>query len=456
MKVAANICWRALLSGIVFILLTSCKISSNKAGAGSVHVHAATSSKTSCLRIFLKDSGQPDVRDEKGRTPLHYAAWTGDIQSLNLLLGKGAHVSVIDERGVTPLHLAAGRGNLRVVEALLEKGADPTKEDMDGDTPVNWASERGHVEVLQELLQNGGRVNVPQGLPQPLQRAAAAGHLGIVRMLVEAGAQVNRRESSALPLHCAIREGHPAIVQYLLLQGANLHAKTDSGRTPMWMAIFCRDRVSGRILEQNGAPIDNPFAGVLVGNLRIVRRFLKQSSNAMDSTFGPSAVPLWYFAAEVGNRRALKLFLDEGFDPNTRWKGETALHAASKNGHIPVMQLLLDYGADVNASYTSLGIEKTPLKLAIWRSGIDSVVFLLWRGAKFPEDGSARREIVLYGLRAGAREEVILFLLSKEAEYYEPHGQRIYGEEMCYSAARGYIGVLQWFFALGNTVNVKG
>lgn len=61
-----------------------------------------------------------------GSTPLHAAAWRGDLAMAKLLIEEGAQVNITDTRsGETPLHSAA-RGNEPAMTAfLLEAGADP-------------------------------------------------------------------------------------------------------------------------------------------------------------------------------------------------------------------------------------------------------------------------------------------------------------------------------------------
>ena len=46
----------------------------------------------------------PNLRDEGGATPLHHAAWSGDLDLIRRLLDAGADPTVVDSRfGSTPL-----------------------------------------------------------------------------------------------------------------------------------------------------------------------------------------------------------------------------------------------------------------------------------------------------------------------------------------------------------------
>jgi ankyrin repeat protein len=65
-------------------------------------------------------------QDWIGSTPLHTAAWRGDLAMARLLIQAGARIDVIDFRsGETPLHSAARGVEPAMIKFLLETGADP-------------------------------------------------------------------------------------------------------------------------------------------------------------------------------------------------------------------------------------------------------------------------------------------------------------------------------------------
>jgi len=69
-------------------------------------------------------------------------------------------------------------------------------------------------------------------------------------------------------------------------------------------------------------------------------------------------------AARRGDAAAVKKLLDEGVDPNTKFRyNVTALTYACDHGHLEVVKVLLDHGADMNVKDTFY--ESTPLMLAI-------------------------------------------------------------------------------------------
>ena len=61
--------------------------------------------------------------DTAGWTPLHWAALSGDIASVKLLLEWKANVDAVSKNGTTPLHLACEGGSCECVQLLIEEGA---------------------------------------------------------------------------------------------------------------------------------------------------------------------------------------------------------------------------------------------------------------------------------------------------------------------------------------------
>ena len=109
------------------------------------------------LRLLLR--AKPDVTyaDREGNRPLHYAATSGNVEAVKLLLNSGTPASVVCERGATALVKAIEAGRLGVVELLLQKGVTvnrPRTYD-DGDTPLHVAARLGRTDIVRLLMAKG-------------------------------------------------------------------------------------------------------------------------------------------------------------------------------------------------------------------------------------------------------------------------------------------------------------
>ena len=85
-------------------------------------------------------------------------------------------------------------------------------------------------------------------------------------------------------------------------------------------------------------------------------------------------------AARDGNIDLVRLLLGKGTPPNIRNRinMQTPLHCAMQENHHEVAVLLLENGADVNATDD---IYRTPLQIVSWNGDIDSIKILIEFGA---------------------------------------------------------------------------
>ncbi|MGL9779768.1 MAG: ankyrin repeat domain-containing protein, partial [Wolbachia sp.] len=88
----------------------------------------------------LANKGDVDVQNDKGETPLHFAALYGKEEVAALLLNKEANVNAKDQIGRTPLHFAALYGKEEVAALLLNKEANVNAKDQIGRTPLHFAA----------------------------------------------------------------------------------------------------------------------------------------------------------------------------------------------------------------------------------------------------------------------------------------------------------------------------
>ena len=109
------------------------------------------------MRLHIKAC----IKDNLGRTPLHYAAQGGHLNVVTYVYIKLQEVASgqhdwFDCYGSLPLHIACSHGHLNVTDYLITKRkCGPSSQDKQGRTPLHYASENGHVNIVQYLTQLG-------------------------------------------------------------------------------------------------------------------------------------------------------------------------------------------------------------------------------------------------------------------------------------------------------------
>jgi ankyrin repeat protein len=280
---------------------------------------------------------------------LFAAIRSGKTPVVAAMLENAAHVGVTDMHGSTPLMHAVLLADVGMMRLLIERGADVNAANHDGITALMWAA--GAADKVRLLLENGAKVDARSGLGRtPLLIAATyAGNAEVVRLLIKNGSSVTDQDMfQETALTSASKRGDVELVEMLVEAGADVHA---GGRCPLdW-------------------------------------------------------------AAEEGNAETIACLLKHGGGDN-REHLNAALVTATMRGPCEAVRLLLEGGADPNASLTMGAFERfTPLMGAAYSAsnGADAVKLLLQKGADVKAKTSSGETALSFARKAG-RAKVIALL----------------------------------------------
>jgi ankyrin repeat protein len=301
------------------------------------------------------------------------AAARGDVAQVKALLDKGANINA-KLNGRTALMQAAWNQHIDVMRLLTKRGADIRAKDYAGYTAGNLFIKARDLEVARQRRELGAQLT--------LDEAAKRGDVQAVQRLLRQGIDVNDRDWGRTPLMTAALKGHLDIVKLLIKKGADIHARDLEGKTALYLAALRVHTKVATFLRKHGAQLDFVTA-IRLGDLREVQRLVKEGAdvNSKDIYGG---TPLM-IAAGTGNLEIVRLLLDNGADINATRDGSdaTALMNAVKGSNVEVVKLLIEKGADVN-TVVEMGDENmTAMDFAAISGNVEILKMLIEKDAHF-------------------------------------------------------------------------
>lgn len=325
--------------------------------AGAVPlVDAVRQRNATALRTLLKQQpASVNVAEPDGTTALHLATDHDDLATAELLVRAGANVKAKNRYGVTPLYSAALNGNAALIELLLKAGADPDAALPEGETALMTAAATGKVEALRVLLAHGVNVNARESWKHQtaLMWAAHEGNTEAVKVLLEAGANINDRSIFGwTPFLFAARQGQVDTIKALVAAGADVNQTLPDGTSALVTAVQGLNYEAAYVLLQAG--IDPNAAGqgwTALHQIAWSRRPQRGQNNPGQKPLGNMssldlARKLVEFGADVNARQTKEPTSDmEGRNSLNRF-GATPFFLAAKSVDVPLMQTLMEIGAD--------------------------------------------------------------------------------------------------------------
>jgi uncharacterized protein len=304
---------------IVFGALLAAMLAS-AAPADTRLVDAARARDGAAARALIARGVDVNTADGDGSTALHWAAGNGDVALTEALLKAGANVKAVTRiGGMSPLFLAAKSGNAEVVSALLKAGASATESNANGTTVLMIAASSGSGPTVRQLLQAGADPNA-----KDITNGQTA--------LMFAAA---RNSAEAVQILLAHKADPSARTKVLALKRVRVDANGDplpEGDTakPPARAAAGQEQLPGVGFNKDGTPIqrgndERVFGATVVGGMTAL-----------------------HFATREGHLEAVRALVDGGADVNLVSGGESTspLVEAIINGHIDLARFLLDHGAD--------------------------------------------------------------------------------------------------------------
>ena len=330
--------------------------------------------------------GDPQARDDTGRTPLHDAVVAADKpEIITALLNFGADPNARDDKGRTPLHFAAVRGAPKIINVLLNAGADlDARTTSSAMTPLHMAT-----------FYTTGTPHTYNHNPEAVTVLLNAGADpdATTRMGVTARKMASTRDNpafaAAFEKHAKSREvGVQDFADGSLerqIQAALAKAGFDPGPVDGKLgpksrsAIRAWQRANGH--PETGSLTEDQLGAVLKGVAPIAASTDEDGQTAVRTQQAGVACDPWN--TEIFFRRASAADVTrclETSDPNARDdKGRTPLHAAAMvSKHPTVVAAFAKAGAELDARDEK---GRTPLHLAAVLGEPEIVTALVKAGA---------------------------------------------------------------------------
>jgi uncharacterized protein len=296
--------------------------------------------------------------------------------------------------GQTPLFVLPDNEDLALeaMELLLARGTDPAHMDHKGKTAAEYAAERGLDEVADALTlaveQSGQRV--------ALFTAAEEGDRDTLeRMLREQPALVHerRRRHEAMfgrrwgvtALHLAAQRGDRALAELLLDRGADPEARASGtdrqggGTALHWAAHYDQLPVVELLVERGVNVNPDEDAGNREGGVGKSFDLFEHGAIGRYLVEHGARVTLFTAVALGLVERARELLAVDATQVAARqYVGFTPLHLAARQDDAPMVALLLEHGAELNAK-DELG--RTPIEIALFAGAAKSFAALTALGA---------------------------------------------------------------------------
>ena len=215
-----------------------------------------------------------------------------------------------------------------------------THDDSPGLTALHIAASTGDSEIAKELLDQGADIDLIADknsyTRSAVEMANSAGHSGTVRLLLDRGAKVDISGTSG---YLFIDTTDDELLTQLL-DSSDVDLMGKDGARLLSGALANKNNAAIDLLIARGAQVDI-FSACRFGRIDDVRRLLQETPapRAAETDY-PRATPIT-LAVENGHVAVVQFLVDNGVPLSTSDRqSESLAHLAAKHGHLDVLKLL--------------------------------------------------------------------------------------------------------------------
>lgn len=316
------------------------------------------------VQELLKNGADPNIANQNGARAIHFAvrlACTQDeekyLKIIELLVEANADINAITGNDWSPLMLASALNSNRVIELLIKSKADLNATDTQGTTCLMLACKYGQTLISETLLNHQADSKVINNNQQTaFILAACSGDIDLVKMLF-LKTEVSQKEiKKGLIQGCY--NGHPNVINYLAEQIPQL------SDTQKELLFTCIEGDFGLVVKQIVECQIDPNTSLVCGLTPLMVALSCGHIEIVDLLIQTGAnvdqKETIYGMSSVyfarANIQLLDMLLENGADPNFIVNNQTLLDITSQRKQDIVSELLLKYGAQTFSQLEIAGL----------------------------------------------------------------------------------------------------